>query len=235
MLTFDDVTGGYGARTALAGVSFDVRPGERVALVGESGAGKTTIVRMSYGAFAPRSGRVLVDGEDLARLHGTRLRAMRARIAVIFQAHGLVDQLQVWQNVLAGTFGRRSTAGAVRAMLRPRSDELESVREALARVGLADRTFSRAFELSGGQRQRVAIARAIVQRAELVLADEPAASLDPDLGVEIVEMLLADAKARGATLVCSLHQRDLARRFDRILRVKNGRLVAEEPLASAVL
>lgn len=235
MLAFDKVTGGYGTRSVLAHVSFTLRPGERVALVGPSGAGKSTIFRMSYGAFAPTSGRVLVDGRDLATLHGAQLRAMRARIAVIFQAHGLVDQMRVWQNVVAGTFGRRGTFDALRAVVMPHPDEREMARAALARVGLADRIDSRAFELSGGQRQRVAIARAIAQRAELVLADEPAASLDPELGSEIVEMLLADAKVRGATLLCSLHQPELARRFDRVIRVGGGAVVPEEPLASSGL
>ncbi len=235
MLIFDDVTGGYGTRKVLTSVSFVLERGERVALVGPSGAGKSTIFRMSYGAFAPTSGRVLVDGNDLATLHGARLRAMRARIAVVFQAHGLVDQLSVMQNVIAGTFGRRSTAGALRAVLAPRAAEREMALAALERVGLADRIASPAFELSGGQRQRVAIARAIAQRAELVLADEPAASLDPELGSEIVNMLLADAKSRGATLLCSLHQPELARRFDRTIRVGGGVVVPEEPLASSGL
>jgi len=235
VLIFDDVTGGYGTRRVLTSVSFVLERGERVALVGPSGAGKSTIFRMSYGAFAPTSGRVLVDGNDLATLHGARLRAMRARIAVIFQAHGLVDQLSVMQNVIAGTFGRRSTAGALRAVLAPRAAEREMALAALERVGLADRIASPAFELSGGQRQRVAIARAIAQRAELVLADEPAASLDPELGSEIVNMLLADAKSRGATLLCSLHQPELARRFDRTIRVGGGVVVPEEPLASSGL
>lgn len=235
MLIFDDVTGGYGTRRVLTSVSFVLERGERVALVGPSGAGKSTIFRMSYGAFAPTSGRVLVDGNDLATLHGARLRAMRARIAVVFQAHGLVDQLSVMQNVIAGTFGRRSTAGALRAVLAPRAAEREMALAALERVGLADRIASPAFELSGGQRQRVAIARAIAQRAELVLADEPAASLDPELGSEIVNMLLADAKSRGATLLCSLHQPELARRFDRTIRVGGGVVVPEEPLASSGL
>jgi len=235
VLIFDDVTGGYGTRRVLTSVSFVLERGERVALVGPSGAGKSTIFRMCYGAFAPTSGRVLVDGNDLATLHGARLRAMRARIAVVFQAHGLVDQLSVMQNVIAGTFGRRSTAGALRAVLAPRAAEREMALSALERVGLADRIASPAFELSGGQRQRVAIARAIAQRAELVLADEPAASLDPELGSEIVNMLLADAKSRGATLLCSLHQPELARRFDRTIRVGGGVVVPEEPLASSGL
>ena len=235
MLRFDDVTGGYGERTAFEHVTFELGAGERVALVGPSGSGKTTIFRLSYGAFAPQAGRVFVGGRDLASLHGARLRETRARIAVVFQAHGLVDQLRVWQNVVAGTFGHRGTVDSIRAVLAPRPAEVASARAALDRVGLGDRMDSRAFELSGGQRQRVAIARAIAQRAELVLADEPAASLDPELGSEIVDMLLADAKTRGATLLCSLHQPELARRFDRVIRVGSGTVAPEEPLASSGL
>jgi phosphonate transport system ATP-binding protein len=235
VLAFENVTASYGTRVVLHGVSFAVAPGERVALVGRSGSGKTTLFRLSYGAFAPTGGRVLVGGVDLARQHGANLRRLRARIAVIFQQHGLVDELRVWQNVLAGTFGRRGTVDALRAVLRPTAAERALASDALARVGLADRAESRAFELSGGQRQRVAIARAIAQRAELVLADEPAASLDPELRSEIIDLLLADAKALGATLLCSLHQLDLAARFDRIVRVDDGRVSPEEPLASSAL
>ena len=103
--------------------------------------------------------------------------------------------------------------------------EREDVREALARVALEDRFADRAHALSGGQRQRVAIARAVIQRAELVMADEPVASLDSELAHETIGMLLDDARARGTTLICSLHQPDIAARFDRIVRLHHGRLV----------
>ncbi len=222
------MTSKYVSRTAIEALSFSVAPGERVALVGPSGAGKTTIFRLAYGALAPEAGHVAVAGADLATLHGRSLRAARARIAVIFQAHGLVERLAVRQNVIAGTFGRRSTMDSLRAVLAPNETERALVANALARVGLEDRSRSRTFDLSGGQRQRVAIARAIAQRAELVLADEPAASLDPERGVQIVDMLLTDARERGAALLCSLHQPELARRFDRIIRIENGRLVGDE-------
>ena len=224
MLAFESVVQRFGERTVLDGLSFTVPTGERGALVGPSGAGKTTLFRLTYGAFAPTSGRVLVDGEEPGALGGAALRALRSKIAVIFQSHGLIDQLSAGANVRAGTFGRRSTWAAVRTVAAPRADELEESRAALAHVGLADRLRDRVFELSGGQRQRVAVARAIVQHASLVLADEPAASLDPERGREVVELLLRDARERGATLICTLHQFELTAGFDRVITLQDGRI-----------
>jgi phosphonate transport system ATP-binding protein len=235
MLSFDRVVQRFGTRDVLDGVSFSLARGERVALVGPSGAGKTTLFRLAYGAFAPTSGVVLVDGEQPGALSGARLRALRSKIAVIFQSHGLVDQLSAGANVIAGTFGRRTTWDSVRAIVAPHRDEREEARAALAHVGLADRLADRVFELSGGQRQRVAVARAIVQRASLVLADEPAASLDPDLGREVVELLLRDARERNATLLCTLHQIELTAGFDRVIAVRDGRIVERRDLVEAAV
>lgn len=233
MLSFDRVVQRFGTRDVLDGVTFSLARGERVALVGPSGAGKTTLFRLAYGAFAPTAGTVCVDGEEPGALRGARLRALRSKIAVIFQSHGLVDQLSAGANVTAGTFGRRTTWDAVRAIVAPHRDEREEARAALAHVGLADRLGDRVFELSGGQRQRVAVARAIVQRASLVLADEPAASLDPDLGREVVELLLRDARERNATLLCTLHQLELTAGFDRVIAVRDGRIVERGDLVEA--
>jgi len=225
MLAFEDVTHRYGRRVALDGVTLRIEPGERVAIVGPSGSGKTTLFRLAYAAFDPSAGRVLVGGDDMRTLRGAALRRRRATIAMIFQSHALVERLRVWQNVIAGTFGRRSTIDSLRSVTAPSAAEREDVREALERVALADRFGDRAHALSGGQRQRVAIARAVIQRAELVMADEPVASLDSELAHETIGMLLDDARARGTTLICSLHQPDIAARFDRIVRLHHGRLV----------
>jgi phosphonate transport system ATP-binding protein len=231
LLVFEDVVQRFGTRDVLAGVDLRIDAGERVALVGPSGAGKSTLFRLAYGAFAPTSGRVLIAspraGEpaiDPGRCDAKTLRATRARIGVVLQSHGLVEQLSVCANVIAGTFGRRSTFDSIRAVLAPSADERELARTALARVSLAERIGDRVFELSGGQRQRVAVARAIAQRAELVLADEPAASLDPELAREIVALLLDDARERGSTLVCTLHQPELTRGFDRVIELRDGRV-----------
>lgn len=224
MLAFAGVAHRYGTRVALSHVDLAIARGERVALVGPSGAGKSTLFRLAYGAFAPTSGSVYVDGEDLAAQRGGKLRAARAKISVIFQAHGLVDTLSVGQNVIAGTFGRRTTLDSLRAVVAPSATERAAVVAVLDRVGIGDRARDRAFDLSGGQRQRVAIARSIMQRAPLVLADEPAASLDPSLGKQIVDLLLNDARERGATLVCTLHQPELTRGFDRVVTLVDGRI-----------
>lgn len=227
MLSFDGVVQRFGTRLVLDGLTLSVADGERVALVGPSGAGKTTLFRLAYGAFAPTTGRVLIGGQEPGKLSGRALRALRSKIAVVFQSHGLVEQLSAGANVIAGTFGRRSTWDAVRAVVAPHRDEMEDVRAALAHVGLADRVRDRVFELSGGQRQRVAVARAIVQRASLVLADEPAASLDPELGRDVVELLLRDARERHATLICTLHQIELTAGFDRVIVLRDGRIVEQ--------
>jgi phosphonate transport system ATP-binding protein len=233
VLLFRDVVHAYDSRRVLDGVTLSVARGERVALLGPSGAGKTTLFRLAYGAFAPTSGAVFIAGADLAQQRGAALRATRARIAVVFQQHGLIDQLSVEANVIAGTFGRRSTAGALRAVIAPSAADRAAAEAALAHVGLGDRSRDRAYDLSGGQRQRVAIARAIVQRAELVLADEPAASLDPELAREIVDVLLRDARERDAALVCTLHQPELTRGFDRIVTLDGGKIVDDRRTAAA--
>ncbi len=230
LLVFENVVQRFGSRGVLAGIDLHIEAGERVALVGPSGAGKSTLFRLAYGAFAPTSGRVLIaaptPGEppiDPGRCDAKTLRTTRARIGVILQSHGLVDRLSVRANVIAGTFGRRTTFDSIRAIVAPHADEREAAREALAHVGLAERIDDRVFELSGGQRQRVAVARAIAQRAELVLADEPAASLDPDLARDIVALLLEDARERGTTLLCTLHQPELTHGFDRVIELRDGR------------
>lgn len=220
MLVFERVVQRFGTRTVLDGLDLSIAPGERVALVGPSGAGKTTLFRLAYGAFAPTAGRVFVDGTEPCRLTGRALRALRSKIAVVFQSHGLIEQLSAGANVIAGTFGRRSTWDSVRAIVAPHPGELADARAALDHVGLADRLPDRVFELSGGQRQRVAVARAIVQRASLVLADEPAASLDVERGREVVDLLLRDARERNATLVCTLHQLELTAGFDRVIALR---------------
>ena len=214
------------ARAALDGVNLEVASGETVALVGSSGSGKTTLLRTINALVPLTSGSVIVDGTPVESLHGTALRAMRTRLAFIAQHHDLVDRLRVHQNVMAGALGRWSVLHALRYLAIPLAPELEEARAALERVEIPEKLRAKTSELSGGERQRVAIARALVQRPEAILADEPVASLDPQLASQILELLTALAREHGLALVCSLHQPQLAERhFDRIVRLERGRLL----------
>lgn len=222
MIQLDDVVVRYPGenRNALDGVSLTVESGETVALVGPSGSGKTTLLRTINGLVPINSGNVVVDGVSVPRTSGKKLRALRTRIAMIAQHHDLVDRLTAYQNVMAGALGRWSSLHALRFLVFPLKSELEEAAEALRRVGIAQKLKSRTGDLSGGERQRVAIARALVQRPDILLADEPVASLDGEFATQIVELMCALARESAVTLVCSLHQEELAERyFDRIVHV----------------
>ncbi len=225
MLDITDLVLAYPGRPSpvLDGVSLSVRPGESVAIVGPSGCGKTTLFRAISGFIPIRSGRIAVGGVDVAAARGAELRALRQRIGVIAQKHDLVERLSVHQNVMAGALGRWSGLRALRFLLLPRRSELEEAREALARVGIPEKLRSRTTDLSGGQQQRVAIARALVQQPALLLADEPVASLDPELSAQILSLLCGLAAAGGMALLCSLHQPELAHGFfDRVIDLRRG-------------
>jgi phosphonate transport system ATP-binding protein len=212
-------------RPALDDVNLEVKAGETVALVGPSGSGKTTLLRSINGLVPITSGTVRIEGIAVEGLRGRALRRLRTRLAMIAQHHDLVDRLAVHQNVIAGALGRWSTARALRYLLFPLPAELEEARRALARVAIPEKLRARTRDLSGGERQRVAIARALVQHPRAILADEPVASLDPQLGAQIVELLCTLARENSLALVCSLHQPELARLyFDRVIRVERGKL-----------
>jgi phosphonate transport system ATP-binding protein len=225
MLAIEGLTVRYskGAAPALRELSLSVAAGERVALVGPSGSGKTTLFRAISGFVPAESGRIVIAGADIGRARGQPLRAMRRGIGVIAQQHDLVDRMRVYQNVMAGALGRWSSLHALRFLLWPRHAEMEEARSALERVGVAEKLRARTGELSGGQQQRVAIARALVQQPVVMLADEPIASLDPDLSHHILSLLCRLAGEARVALLCSLHQHDLAERyFDRIVRLQDG-------------
>ena len=229
MLEIGGLTVRYGSEHAvLENLSLSVRPGERVAVLGPSGAGKTTLFRVINGFVKSSTGDVRVAGEDVARLRGRALRNLRSRVAVVSQRHDLVDELSVLQNVMAGALGRWSSMRALRFLLRPTARETEEARSALARVGLEHKLHARTSALSGGEHQRVAIARALVQKPALLLADEPVASLDPERSEQILELLTGLAEESQMTLLCSLHQTDLAQRyFRRIVELRGGHIVLD--------
>jgi phosphonate transport system ATP-binding protein len=209
---------------ALDGLSFAVPAGQMVAVIGKSGAGKSTLLRCLTGFVKPTSGRLAVDGVEVAGAGGRALRRLRRRVAVVPQSYNLVERATALDNVLFGRLGHiagwRSLLG-----LFPRSD-VARASSALADLGLAERARQRVDSLSGGERQRVAIARALVQEPALVLADEPAASLDVSLTRLVLDTLTALNCERGVTILVNLHDLALARQYaGRILALRNGRLV----------
>jgi phosphonate transport system ATP-binding protein len=221
--------------TVLNQISLSARRGEKIAILGPSGAGKTTLFRTINGFLPIISGSVSVDGIEVNGLRGKQLRNLRSQIAMISQRHDLVDRLGVHQNVMAGALGRWTTAHALRFLLRPKPAEMEEAKRALSRVALERKLRSRTSDLSGGEHQRVAIARALVQQPLVLLADEPVASLDPILSGQILSLLCSLANENGFTLLCSLHQPDLAYEyFDRVIRIEAGRITSDEQLQSAV-
>ncbi|RVT51551.1 phosphonate ABC transporter ATP-binding protein [Rubrivivax albus] len=221
-----------GGRRALRGVGFEVRAGERVALLGASGSGKSTLIRALCGleTLDARGGEVAVLGRPLQA--GGRLaddiRVQRRAIGVIFQQFNLVGRLPVLTNVLTGlapelplwraVLGRFDTSEKARAL------------DALDAIGLAEQAFQRASTLSGGQQQRAAIARVLVQGAQLLLADEPVASLDPESTRRVMDLLLQINRERGMTVIVSLHHVALARRYcERVIALRDGELVFDGP------
>jgi len=218
------------APPVLHGISLSLERGEKVAVLGPSGAGKTTLIRTINGFVPFESGSITVDGVSVGGLHGKRLRQLRTRIAVVSQRHDLVDRLKVYQNVMAGALGRWSAWRALRFLLWPKAEELAEAEQALQRVGLAQKLRARTSDISTGEHQRVAIARALVQRPALLLADEPIASLDPELSDQILSLLCTLADETGFALLCSLHQPEFAHRyFDRVIRIRHGVVHEEAP------
>ncbi|MCS6854916.1 MAG: phosphonate ABC transporter ATP-binding protein [Elioraea sp.] len=227
MLVFDRITKTWpGGVRALDDVSFVVPRGAFVVLLGPSGAGKSTLLRMANGLVSPSSGAVVVDGIPVRR---DTLPAVQRRVAMVHQQFNLVERLSVAANILSGAV---AAVPAWRALLWWYPPSLRRRAWELCRaVGLSEREFfRRTATLSGGQQQRVGIARALILEPALLLADEPVASLDPMIAREILALLRDLARARGTSVLCSLHQIDLARDFaDRIVGLSEGRAVFDGP------
>jgi len=222
--------GRAGAVRALEEVTLRVSRGERVALLGPSGAGKSTLLRLLNATLRPTRGALSFEGRDLASLGPGELRAVRRRIGTIFQHPSLVPSLSGLQNALCGRLGSWNLLRSLRALVAPAADDVRAGLAALETVGLSGKAAARADELSGGQQQRVAIARVLVQDPEVVLADEPFASLDPGLTLQLADLMFAVTQRR--TLVAAMHDVDLAlQRFQRIVGVRAGRIVFDVPAA----
>jgi len=218
----------YGSLAALEGVSFSIEAGERLALVGPSGAGKTTLLNLINGSYAPSRGVIRVLGADLAGLSPPALRRVQRKIGTIYQQFHLVDNLRVVHNINAGHLGRWPLTKALFSLIWPQ--ETERAAKVLAQVGIPEKLYARTGQLSGGQQQRVAIARVLIQNPEIILADEPVASLDPARSREIIELLVSLSRAAGKTLIASLHTVELALEcFERVIGLRSGKVVFDLP------
>ena len=223
MLVVDELTCRFGSKTAVDKASFSIEKGSFIGVIGRSGAGKSTLLRMINRLAEPSEGRIMFEGVDVTALQGKALRQWRARSAMIFQQFNLVGRLDVMTNVLMGRLATMPTWRSV-IQLWPEQDKAIAM-SALDQLDIASIAAQRADQLSGGQQQRVAIARALVQEPDIILADEPIASLDPRNTRIVMDALLRTNKHFGITVICNLHSLDLARTYaDRLIGMSAGRI-----------
>ena len=227
MLQIRNLTKIYeGGVKALDNVSFDVPDGQFLAVIGLSGSGKSTLLRCINRLIEPTDGQILWNDVDITQASQEEMREIRRKIGMVFQHFNLVHRSKVITNVLAGRLGYVNPAWSF--LNRFPKEDLEKARKQMERMGIADKANHRADELSGGQQQRVGIARALMQDPELILADEPVASLDPVLAHSIMKHLEDINKTDGVTVMCSLHFLDIVHRYaDRAIALNEGKLVFE--------
>ena len=208
----------------LKGIDLDFEERGLTAIIGSSGTGKSTLVRIINRLVDPTEGSILFKSQELSRIKGRELREARRRIGMVFQEYNLVERLSVMENLLTGRLGY---VGAFDAWLRRfPAEDIAHAFKLLEVIGLAGFANQRADSLSGGQRQRVGIARALMQRPEILLADEPTSSLDPKTSVEIMELLRSQGVDHNIPVLVNIHDVDLARRFaDRIVGMTGGKVV----------
>jgi phosphonate transport system ATP-binding protein len=224
----DQVHKSFGKTHVLRGLNFTVNKGEGAILLGANGCGKSTLMRSICGLTPIDQGEVLIQEQSMQKASRRRVMQLRSRVGVVFQRFNLVGNLSVFQNVLYGTLGSHPW-GLLGCMAPFTSQEnRDQVMACLERVNLADKAGQKAEELSGGQQQRVAIARMLMQSPEIVLADEPIASLDPKSGREVMELLWEVVRERGLTVICTLHQLDIALQYgDRFIGMKAGQVAID--------
>ncbi len=211
---------------ALKSVSFDVKQGEFLAVIGLSGSGKSTMLRCINGLVPSSSGEINFQGQDIISLKSKELRLARKSIGMIFQHFNLISRKSVLVNVLSGSLAKVSLFNGIFAKFSKK--ETDKAMSNLELVGLKDKAYIRADELSGGQQQRVAIARALMQDPEILLADEPVASLDPATSHSVMDHLAYINKELNKTVVCNLHFLSLVRKYaTRVIALKDGKLVFE--------
>ncbi|MEM9468392.1 MAG: phosphonate ABC transporter ATP-binding protein [Actinomycetota bacterium] len=222
--TFDN-----GRVRALDDVTFSVPEGQLCVIIGLSGSGKSTLLRHLNGLHEPTSGSVTVLGRRVDQLKGGELRALRTDVGFVFQQFNIVGRLSCLENVLSGALGRLR-GPRMGVLSYPKSLRQEALTQ-LERVGLGDRAFQRTDTLSGGQQQRVAIARTLMQKPKIVLADEPVASLDPEISGQVMDVLFQACVEDQITVLCSLHQVDLAMGWaSRLVGLQDGKIVLDSPV-----
>jgi phosphonate transport system ATP-binding protein len=229
MLEVNNLTKIYpGGVQALKNVSFKVEPGEFLAVIGLSGSGKSTLLRCINRLVEPTEGEIIWNGMDITQASQDEMLRIRRKIGMVFQHFNLVSRSKVLTNVLAGRLGYVNPLMSV--LNRCPQKDIDLAMHQLERVGITDQAYKRADELSGGQQQRVGIARAMVQEPEMILADEPVASLDPVLAHTIMQYLEQINQEDGVTILCSLHFLDLVHRYaDRAIALNEGLLMYDGP------
>lgn len=219
---------------ALKGVSFDVKKGEFLVIIGLSGSGKSTMLRCLNRLHEPTSGEILfsndADGKpvtfDIAKAEGRQVLNVRKKIGMIFQHFNIIERHSVMSNVLYGALGRTSALRSIFGLYP--DEEKKKAKKYLDLVGIGDKAYYRASQLSGGQQQRVAIARALMQSPEILLADEPVASLDPATCHTVMDYLRKVNRELGLTVICNLHFLSLVRQYaTRVIALKGGEIVYE--------
>jgi len=237
MLELHGVSKRFGDTLAVNSVSFSCQRGELVGIIGRSGAGKSTLLRLINRLSDPTEGKITWDGDDVSHLKGAPLRKWRRRCAMIFQQFNLSPRLDVITNVLVGVVGERPLFSSLIKFF-PAADRARAILE-LDALDMASAALQRAGTLSGGQQQRVAIARAMLQDPDLVLADEPVASLDPVNAEVVMEALQKICRERNVPVIVNLHSLDIARRYcTRVIAMAKGTVVFDGPpsaLTPAVL
>ena len=209
---------------ALKNLTLEIPDGQMMVIVGLSGAGKSTMIRAINGLVRLTEGEVTIDGQSVSKASGRQLREIRSRIGMIFQTFNLVNRTTVLNNVLMGRFHNTSTLRSLMGWYRP--EDVEIAMQALERVDIVEKAYTRASNLSGGQQQRVGIARALAQEPKILLADEPVASLDPPTSHVVMRDLQHINRELGITTIVNLHFLDLAKRYgERIIGLRAGELV----------
>jgi phosphonate transport system ATP-binding protein len=211
---------------ALKGVSFDVKEGEFLVIIGLSGSGKSTLLRCINRLHEPTSGEITFLGKDITHVKGKELRGLKQQIGMVFQQFNLIKRRSVLTNVITGRLGKLGTFQTITETF---SQELiDEAMDALRIVGIEEKARTRADALSGGQQQRVAIARSLMQNPKLLLADEPVASLDPATSNSIMHYFEKINKEFGTTVICNLHFLSLVRKYaSRVIALKAGEIIYE--------